>query len=146
MRKQYKNILVAVDGSEQSYNAIKEAVGVAKRNQGKLHILTVKDINRYYGLAGRMDLTGTPALDRIAKSILVKSCKLVNYLVNYEVEFETYELAGTPKHLIVKFAKEHDIDLIIIGATGAGFIDKLMLGSTTQYVIIHAPCSVMVVR
>ena len=47
MHKQYKNILVAVDGSEQSYNAVYEAIETAKRNEAKLTALTVKEVNRY---------------------------------------------------------------------------------------------------
>ncbi|AYG00114.1 MULTISPECIES: universal stress protein [Lactococcus] len=142
MKKQYKNILVAVDGSEQAYNAVSEAAEVAKRNDGKLHILTVKDIGRYYGMAGRVVLTDTLELDKSAEEILDKA----SHLVTNEVETEIYEVSGVPKYTIADFSKEHDIDLIVIGATGTGFIDKLLVGSTTQYVVSHASCNVMVVR
>ncbi|AYG00116.1 universal stress protein [Lactococcus allomyrinae] len=141
MKKQYKNILVAVDGSEQSYNAVGEATEIAKRNEAKLVILTVKDINRYYGMAGAGRIE-TPGLDRIAEDILAKAAKLVKN----EVEVKTEEIAGNPKHRIVKFAEEEGIDLIVIGSTGAGFFDKLMLGSTTRYVVDNATCNVMIVR
>ncbi|MCL2112793.1 MAG: universal stress protein [Streptococcaceae bacterium] len=142
MKKQYKNILVAVDGSEQAYNAVSEAAEVAKRNDGKLHILTVKDIGRYYGMAGRVVLTDTLELDKSAEEILDKA----SHLVTNEVETEIYEVSGVPKYTIADFSKEHGIDLIVIGATGTGFIDKLLVGSTTQYVVSHASCNVMVVR
>ncbi|MCL2112795.1 universal stress protein [Lactococcus protaetiae] len=141
MKKQYKNILVAVDGSEQSYNAVGEATEIAKRNEAKLVILTVKDINRYYGMAGAGRIE-TPGLDRIAEDILAKAAKLVKN----EVEVRTEEIAGNPKHRIVKFAEEEGVDLIVIGSTGAGFFDKLMLGSTTRYVVDNATCNVMIVR
>ena len=39
MKKEYKNILVAVDGSEQAYNAVSEAVEITKRNKAKLQVL-----------------------------------------------------------------------------------------------------------
>lgn len=141
MKRQYKNILVAVDGSEQSYNAVSEATEIAKRNEARLVILTVKDINRYYGIAGAGRIE-TPGLDRIAEDILAKATKLVKN----EVEVKTEEIAGNPKHRIVKFAEEEGIDLIVIGSTGAGFFDKLMLGSTTRYVVDNATCNVMIVR
>lgn len=139
---QYKNIIVAVDGSEQSYNAVTEAVGVAKRNDTKLTILTVKDINRYYGWASVGTVIETPELDHRAQEILNKAKDIVKNVVACETE----ELSGDPKHRIVHFAKDNGVDLIIIGSTGVGFIDKLMLGSTTQYVVSHAPCNVMVVK
>ncbi|MCQ5149684.1 universal stress protein, partial [Coprococcus eutactus] len=61
---------------------------------------------------------------------------------------ETYEIAGNPKLRIVNFAEEEDknIDLIVIGATGTDMFDRLLVGSTTNYVINHAPCNVIVVK
>ncbi len=141
MKKEYKNIMVAVDGSEQSYHAVQEAVEVTKRNGGKLQIVTVKDNKRYYGMAGA-GFVETPGLDQMAQEILNEASRLVGD----KVEVTLQELSGTPKYRIVSFAEEHNIDLIVIGSTGAGVIDKLMLGSTTQYVVSHAPCNVMVIK
>lgn len=141
MKKEYKNIMVAVDGSEQSYNAVQEAVEVTKRNGGKLQIVTVKDNKRYYGMAGA-GFVETPGLDQMAQEILNEASRLVGD----KVEVTLQELSGTPKYRIVSFSEEHNIDLIVIGSTGAGVIDKLMLGSTTQYVVSHAPCNVMVIK
>ena len=53
---------------------------------------------------------------------------------------------GDPKKAILKYAKENEIDIIFIGVTGKGMIDKFFIGSTTQYVVNHATCNVMVVR
>ncbi|MDN5462656.1 MAG: universal stress protein, partial [Lactococcus sp.] len=77
MKDQYKNILVAVDGSEQAYNAVREAIEITKRNDGKLWVLTVKETNRYYDTLD-MSVTGTTALDKMASDILSKVTELVN--------------------------------------------------------------------
>ena len=42
--------------------------------------------------------------------------------------------------------KNHDVDLIIIGATGLNAIGRMLVGSTTAYVVREAPCDVMVVK
>ena len=55
-------------------------------------------------------------------------------------------LTGTPKREIVNYAQENNIDLIIIGSTGLDAIDRLLLGSTTQYVVNHAKCNVLVIK
>jgi nucleotide-binding universal stress UspA family protein len=48
----YKNILVAVDGSEQSKKAFDEAINIAKRNKGKLTLATVIDTASFSGTTG----------------------------------------------------------------------------------------------
>ncbi|MEY8457998.1 universal stress protein [Lactococcus ileimucosae] len=143
MDKYYKNILVPVDGSEQSYKAVDEAVRIARLNQAKLHVLTVKDLNKYYG-AVHKGILETPGLDQLAKDILANCADIIRE----QVEYETYEVAAKPKLSIVNFAEEeeHKIDLIVIGATGTDMFDRLLVGSTTNYVVNHAPCNVIVVK
>ena len=141
MHKQYKNILVAVDGSEQSYNAVYEAIEAAKRNGAKLTALTVKEVNRYYDEFD-MSMVDTSKINAVAESILGQ----VDKLNTDGVEFQEKEMFGDPKKAILKYAKENEIDIIFIGVTGKGVIDKFFIGSTTQYVVNHATCNVMVVR
>ena len=141
MHKQYKNILVAVDGSEQSYNAVYEAIETAKRNEAKLTALTVKEVNKYYDEFD-MSVVDTSKINAVAESILCQ----VDKLNTDGVEIQEKAMFGDPKKAILKYAKENEIDLIFIGVTGKGVIDKFFIGSTTQYVVNHATCNVMVVR
>ncbi len=60
--------------------------------------------------------------------------------------FATKELTGNAKRKLVDFAREEKADLIVMGATGADFFEHLLLGSTTHYVIDHAPCDVLIVK
>lgn len=141
--KQYKKILVPVDGSEQSYHALSQAVEMIKDTNSELVVMTVKDTLRFYGLAGAsVGIVETPELDRIAKQIFLKSSALTKTLDHVT----TKEVAGSPKKEIIKYAKDNDIDVIVMGSTGAGMIDKIMAGSTTNYVVNHAPCNVIVVQ
>lgn len=141
MAKQYKKILVPVDGSDQSYNAVREAVMLAQWSEGELIVLTVKDLVRYYGIAN-YGIVETPGLDKLANDILLK----VGSIIPAEFKFKTQILSGSPKREIVQYAKDNDIDLIVMGATGAGAIDKLLAGSTTNYVVNHAPCAVTIIQ
>lgn len=118
--------LVAVDGAEQSYKAVQEANKIACPELDRL-ILLAEEI---------------PALDRIAKRSILKSARLLNP----EITFATKELLGNAKRKLVDFAREEKADIIIIGATGADFFEHLLLGSTTHYVIDHAPCDVLIVK
>ena len=146
MHKQYKNILVAVDGSEQSYNAVYEAIETAKRNEAKLTALTVKEVNKYYDEFDMSvvdtSVVDTSKINAVAESILCQ----VDKLNTDGVEIQEKYMFGDPKKAILKYAKENEIDIIFIGVTGKGMIDKFFIGSTTQYVVNHATCNVMVVR
>lgn len=53
---------------------------------------------------------------------------------------------GTPNRVIVDKAEEWGADLIIVGSHGRGFWGRVMLGSVSDAVLHHAPCSVLVVR
>jgi nucleotide-binding universal stress UspA family protein len=141
MEKHNQLVLVAVDGSEQSYNAVHQAIKITDSSKDKIIILMVKDIRKYYGIsnAGSEEI---PALDRITKSVLIKAARLIPK----GIEFETKEVIGNSKHKIVDFSKEKNIDTIVMGATGKDFFDQLLLGSTTRYVIDHAWCNVLIVK
>ena len=141
MAKQYKKILVPVDGSDQAYNAVREGVMLAQWSEAELIVLTVKDLVRYYGIAN-YGIVETPGLDKLANDILLK----VGSIIPAESKFKTQILSGSPKREIVQYAKENDIDLIVMGATGAGAFDRLLAGSKTNYVVNHAPCGVNIVQ
>ncbi|OPY25772.1 MAG: Universal stress protein [Methanocella sp. PtaU1.Bin125] len=55
-------------------------------------------------------------------------------------------LTGHPSSVIVNFAKEHDVGLIVTGTLGKSGIEELLLGSVADSVIRHAPCPVLVVK
>lgn len=141
MVAKYRNILVAVDGSEQSRQAVKETVKIAKRNEAYLTVLTVTDTNIFAADAHIVSYILEQA-EISSKNILENAEKII---LN-EVIYGTQTLNGNPKACIVQFAKENRIDLIVMGATGKGAIARVLVGSTTAYVVNHAPCNVLVVR
>ena len=53
---------------------------------------------------------------------------------------------GSPKRTIVEYAEKKKFDLIVMGATGVHGINKLVVGSTTSFVVNQAPCQVLVVK
>lgn len=141
MREKYQNILVAVDGSEQSDKAVLEAVKIAMRNETSLFVLNVKDDVRLYSSAYGIPLI-LENLEEQSRAIIERATELIKK----QVEFKSFRVEGSPKKEIIDFAEEHDIDLIVIGVTGKGAFDRLLVGSTTAYVIDHARCNVMVVK
>ena len=63
-----------------------------------------------------------------------------------EVKLETEVRMGAPARVIVDEAEEWGADLIIVGSHGRGFWGRLTLGSVSDALVHHAPCSVLVAR
>jgi nucleotide-binding universal stress UspA family protein len=62
------------------------------------------------------------------------------------VTIESKWLVGKPSTEILDYAREHDVDLIVTGTRGAGFIDRLFSGSTSRGLLRGVPCAVLVVH
>lgn len=141
MKDVYKIILVPVDDSNQAMNALHEAIAVAKRNEAELFILNVKDETRLRGTSIALAMS----LDEIEE----ESKQIINNLTKdfpKDVAFQTVTFIGNPKKDIVKFAEDNAMDLIVIGANSKKLVDRILIGSTTSYVVEKSPCNVMVVK
>ena len=53
---------------------------------------------------------------------------------------------GRPEHTLVRVAERDEVDLIVVGHRGIGGMTRRLLGSVSEHVAHHAPCSVFVVR
>ena len=137
----YKKILVAIDDSEQSYEALKEARAIAQRNGSHLYILTVADMS-----IATSDVRMIQYVREVADERSKKVTEKIKQCFPPDCNYTIRKIEGTPKVSIVQFAKENEIDLIAMGATGKGAIERALVGSTTAYVVNHAPCNVLVVR
>ncbi|MBC6348963.1 universal stress protein [Lactobacillus melliventris] len=144
MMKQYHCIQVAVDGSKEADLAFKKAVAAAKRNEAALEILHVIDTRSFQNVSS-FDSEMVEQVSNDAKE------KLQNYYqqateagvseVHYSIEF------GAPKAIIAhQFPKKHQIDLIVLGATGLNAVERILIGSVTEYVTRTADCDVLVCR
>ena len=144
MLKQYQHIQVAVDGSKEAEVAFSKAVEVAKRNGATLEILHVVDTRAFQDVSSfdsaMVEQVSKEAHDKI-EEYYQRALDAGVKEVHYSVEF------GSPKNIIAhSFPDKHDIDLIIIGATGLNAVERLLIGSITEYVTRTAECDVLVIR
>lgn len=141
MKESYKRILASVDSSDQARRAFQEAIEVTRRNEAHLYILIVSDTNH---------LGAEPyATDHIVKEARKSASAILESLealIPEDISYTSLIDDGNPKAKIVEYAEKEKIDLILMGATGTGTFSRLLLGSTTAYVVNNAPCNVMVVR
>ena len=146
MDQEYNQLLVPVDGSDEAELAFQKAVKVAAANHAHLDILNVLDIKQFIGGYGGM-ISGDAVyqLTQDAESYLnglserAKKAGLEDVAIH--VRF------GNPKTVIATdFPHDHKIDLIIIGATGLNAMERVLVGSVTEYVNRTAPCDVLIVK
>lgn len=144
MIQQYEKIMVAVDGSDEAELAFKKAVSVTKRNDGELLLVHVID-TRAFQTVTSFDGTLAEQATEMAKQTL---SDYVDYAKKNGVTKVSYVLEyGSPKPIIAKdIPSEHNIDLIMLGATGLNAVERLFIGSVSEYVIRNSPCDVLIVR
>lgn len=144
MLSQYKNIQVAVDGSKEADLAFSKAVAIAKRNHATLEILHVIDTRSFQNVSSfdsaMVEQVSKDAEKRM-KDYQARATKAGAEDVHYSIEF------GSPKTIIGHdFPKKHNIDLIVVGATGLNAVERLLIGSVTEYVTRTSKCDVLVYR
>ncbi|EHL96254.1 universal stress protein [Lentilactobacillus parafarraginis] len=142
----YEHILVPLDGSRNSKQALDEAIKLAKQFGSKLSLLTViNNTNFYYGTgAAGMPPSMYDDQKDMAQKILDDAKKDVE---GQGVDYELSTDIGNPKNIIAHiYPDQHDIDLIVIGKSGVDALNRLLIGSTTAYVVRNATTKVLVVN
>lgn len=144
MLQEYKKIMVAVDGSKEAELAFKKAINVARRNNSELLLAHVIDTRAFQTISSLDGLMMEQASE-MAKQTLADYQKIANdsgvSKVKAIIEY------GSPKSVIAKELPDTEkVDLIMLGATGLNAVERLFIGSVSEYVIRHAVCDVLVVR
>jgi nucleotide-binding universal stress UspA family protein len=138
----FERILLAVDGSEHAVHAAKVAADLARCMKAELRILVVyAPIPPYLG-EPNMQQAINARLDE-SQAILQKA---VEALGDIPGEIHTEVLEGDAAETIIQVAKVRNSDLIVMGSRGLGRLAGLLLGGTSQKVVSHAPCPVLIVR
>ena len=148
MIQSVKKILAPIDFSEPSMKAMASAWELAKEvDAAELHLLYVVTPHHLLGIeslpvGGReiareasMIEQGDEELARIKKADLENSNKVIVATV-----------VGSPAIKVGEYAREQGIDLIVMSTHGRTNADSMLVGGTTEKVIRHATCAVLVIR
>jgi nucleotide-binding universal stress UspA family protein len=141
-----RRLLVPTDFSDASRSAVRYGVAFAENFKCTLHLLHVLET-----VTGADPLAlEIPERSTIEHAIEATAWdQLRGVLSSSEQARVRVELAiewGSPADEILRYAKEHTIDLIAMGTHGRGGVGRLLLGSVTENVVRHAPCPVLTVR
>lgn len=138
------NILVPSDFSEVSNNALKYAIGFALQTKSKIHVLHVKSFpvldtsfpaDAYATLIEEMNKIAKDGLEKLKKTLLEPA----------GVDYDLADISGFVNDEIENYAKSNEIDLIIMGTTGASGLQELLIGSNAATTVGRSEIPVMVI-
>lgn len=144
----FEKILVPLDGSDHSINALEKALQIAKKFDGKITLL-----HAYIPTQRVAIPKGYARSETTSEMIEVSGEAGANILANAKiktkiegVEVETLLVMGHAVERIIEASKNGRFDLIVIGARGLSPLKEALLGSVSHGVTSHARCPVLVVK
>lgn len=157
----YQHILVPLDGSERAASALAHAEAIAKLNNA--HLVLIQVIPSAAMLVSETAIAspgmGMPAVDpflsaaqfdSVEDALIQEATKTLNDaakpLQDSGLNVDTVILSGLPADSITTYAKEHNIDLIVMSTHGRTGLSRLVFGSVAESVVRQANCPIMLVR
>ncbi|WP_336345012.1 universal stress protein [Halalkalicoccus ordinarius] len=146
----YERILVPTDGSRVAEAAVDHAVDIAEKYGAEVHALFIADTDAIaYGL-------GTEQVDRIRQgnfqgmTELREDAEAATGYVKEQAEAVGLSVVerhagGQPHDMIADYAKENDVDLVVMGSHGRSGVRRVLLGSVTERTLRSTRVPVLVV-
>ena len=142
-----EKILVPTDFSEFSEHAIRYGCELGKRFDAELHLLNVvEDMYPIVPEPGMSTAMSPTYLDDLSESSrrAIENIPKAEMIEGLTVQRKV--LTGTPFLEVIRYAREHDIDLIVIGTHGRSGLVHALMGSVAEKVVRKSPCPVLTVR
>jgi nucleotide-binding universal stress UspA family protein len=128
-------ILIGTDFSEHSDRALDYAISVAEEYGAELTVTHVVE-----------DIPSHPENEEFSATTKRRLERLVPTEKRTAIKTKILVRTGKPYQRIVEYAREAEIDLVVVGVRGAGALDRAIFGSTTYRVIQLGPCPVLAVH
>jgi nucleotide-binding universal stress UspA family protein len=138
----FHKILVGIDGSPASEKALAAAVDLAAHYQADLIAISVAEVPQVVGLVDEVDELRQSAEAQLREI----GAAAVEYARSRGVAMRSVVVRGHAADAIVRYAESEGVNLIVLGQHGHSRISRFFLGSTTDRVSEHSPCSVMIVK
>lgn len=141
-----QHVLAPIDFSKSSQEALLVARNVAANYEADLQLLHVIEETLHpafynMGVMSIRDLQ--PDIEERTRKALEQAFARTQ---GREVRTEYFTVEGHAAREIVRFADEHDTDIIVIATHGLTGVEHFMLGSVTEKIVRRAPCPVLVIK
>ena len=143
----FKHIVAAIDFSDSSLAALQWALSLSEEADAHLWLLHAIEVPPELRAASVVTDQEVDELNAFARaSALLRLRSLVPEGAEESCSIKTATTVGEASHALLKFAAEHEADLIVMGVQGHGAVDRLIFGSKTRDVVGAATCPVLTVR
>jgi nucleotide-binding universal stress UspA family protein len=134
-------IVVGVDGSDASRDALQWAAGQAELLRGRLDVVMTWELPTSYGWVTPYPEGFDPEAD--TRRQLEETVAPVR-AAHPDLDVHTRVIEGHPAPVLLDTAR--DADLLVVGSRGHGAFAGMLLGSVSEHCVSHSPCPVVVVR
>lgn len=136
-------IVVGIDGSDHSLEALKEAVRLAEAYQSKLFLVNVQPS---YNFFHTKMFINDELIKEYQREMFEEATKLAaDFMQAQKVDYELILRIGDPTQQICKLAKELSSQYIVIGSRGIGLIKGTVLGSVSNGVLHESRVPVLII-
>ena len=143
-----QKVLVCLDGSEMSLRALHKAQQWASSELHLLHVgpISILDITQTHLPMGGDDLLPRQVEERLhSKGRHILDVALAS-LGQTPLKVETHLILGHPGDQICELAKELEVDCVVISSRGHSRVERVFLGSVSDYVVRHCQLPVLVIK
>lgn len=144
----FNKILVTTDFSEASFEALKLMADEKKMEATEIRLISVFQYSYTPTSIGDVPLppVGSEVFEKNRNNMLSRLSELAQkYIPGREVVVDVLNSTDSAGDAICAYAKDHEIDLIVISTTGHSTLNALFTGSTVQRVILKSGCPLLVV-
>jgi nucleotide-binding universal stress UspA family protein len=138
----FEKILVANDGSEGAARAVSAAIGVATRHDATLHMICVEELPRFPASIEEVVEEQIDAAHRYEAVIAQSKAQAQAQ----GISLTTHVVAGHAVPAICEFVQREGFDLLVVGYMGHSALYNRLIGGTTDRLVEHAPCNVLVIK
>ena len=141
----YSKILVSIDGSDNSFRALKHSLFLSSKLGSKLTVLNVLEIPPVvYVQSQKVVDSVINSLEKESKKVFERvDAESRKFNVNYEpVLLKGHHVAS----IINEYADKHDVNVIIMGSRGTGKIKTAIMGSVAHNVFHHTKKPILSIK
>ena len=139
----FGKILLAVDGSDHALHSARMAGNLA-RSMNSSEVRIVVAYNHVPSYLGEPNMQAAIDARLVEANAILEDAIGALGVIPAEVHTELIE--GSPAEAIIDVASTRHSDVIVMGSRGLGKLAGLLIGSTSQKVLSHAPCPVLIIR
>ena len=139
----FEKILIGYDGSPGADRSLEAVRDLVKGGSGEVWLVAVLEhLPKYAASVGEIEEANAQGREYL-RTVLSQGQERA---LRLGLEVQVDQVAGQPAQALVKYAREHTFDLIVLGHSGHSGIWGTFLGTTADKTMRHAHCSVLVVR